>query len=429
MSWHPLNNTHLGFVLAQEEEQVASSTPPTCEDVLKERIDCYDSEGPCEFLPIPPTAFGSQQVDPTKGYMIQTIREHVYAIGEGSYWMMVAIVPHEEKRTLRHLKKSRDKSSSSPIYDIAIFDFPEGGFVVRDESGQTVGSLITNALDELVLGTYGLVPDEESLHQVTMVYSHQHFDHIGAASIVYQHISEAWMPAKIIEIIGHAEVEEEFLDRTEAGFFSFRAPLPTKIVENDEVEYLQVGSKKEGLTFSLTPVTGHTADKDLVIFLERDETTGAPAVMMYIDVIFPGWAPFFSFAITTDLFSYLESHKTLMEDFDLGEDGVFIGGHLSKLGGLEDIRMSYAFAQSVMDGALMGLQQANVNAIAGANGIGDPNSRNLGNSWLLFDLYFKEVVRICAKHVVTEWGCKLGAVDVVVDSHCRSAQSYWRVDF
>ena len=118
-----------------------------------------------------------------------------------------------------------------------------------------------------------------------------------------------------------------------------------------------------------------------------------------------------------------------MEDFELGDNGIFIGGHLSKLGSAKDIQMSYDFAQSVMTGALKGLQTVDIKPIVAATGVADPTSRNVGNSWLLFDEYFKEVVKVCAKEVVAEWGCKLGAVDVVVDSHCRSAQSYWRVDF
>jgi hypothetical protein len=394
---------HTLVVLAQD--------PPTCEEALQERLDCYDTDGPCETLPIPASAFGPP-VDPAKGYVIQKLRRGVHAIGDGAYWMMVAVSPQ---------KKSSIRSASSK-YDVAIFDFPEGNFVVRDGTGQVTGSLITAALDELLFEDIGLT--REMVTDVTFVYSHQHMDHIGAATIVYDHVVGNWEPENV-EIVGHANVKEEFDERSKAEFYSFRAPVPTKLV-NDDPEVLQVGYL---FNFSLTPVMGHSNDKDLVIFLKRDTEAGAPAVMMYVDVVFPGWAPFFSFAITTDIFKYLESHKILMDDFDLGDDGVFIGGHLSKLGNYEDIVMSYDFAQTVMDGALMGLQQADYGALVAASGVGDPSSRNLGNAWLLFEVYFNEVVKICSKHVVAEWGCKLGAVDVVVGSHCRSAQSYWRVDY
>ena len=242
----------------------AQDGPPACDDVLQERLDCYDTDGPCELLPIPASAFGVQP-DPTVGYVMEELREGVYAIGEGSYWMMAAVAPRKE---------------NSDEYDIAIFDFPEGSFVVRNETGAVVGSLITNALDELVFNMYNLTIDQ--IDEVTMVYSHQHMDHIGAASIVYEHIVTNW-EFDDVEIVGHVGVEEEFEERTEAGFYSFRAPVPTWTVE-DDVEVLMVG---RDLEFTLTPVTGHTSDKDLVIFLERDDD-GSPAVMMYVDVIFPG---------------------------------------------------------------------------------------------------------------------------------------------
>lgn len=395
--------------------QGATAQPPKCEDVLQERLDCYDTDGPCEPLPIPAASFG-QQPDPAKGYNIVELRDGVYAIGEGSYWMMAAVAPRKVG------KKSSKKSKKPDEYDVAIFDFPEGSFVVRDSQGATTGSLIPNALDEILFDMNGLT--EDNIDTVYMVYSHQHFDHIGGASIVYDHIESTWMPDHL-EIYGHEAIREEFEARIHAEFYSFRAPLPTVLIE-EKPKKLSIG---KDLEFTLSPLSGHTADKDLVIFLEADDEEGFPAIMMYVDVIFPRWAPFFSFAVTTDIFNYLESHRVLLEDFDLGDDGIFIGGHLNQLGSRSDIQESLDFSQTVLDGALLGLQQANLNAIAGESGVGDPNSRNVGNSWYLFDLYFKEVVRICAKHVVEEWGCVLGSVDVVVDSHCRSAQSYWRIDY
>ena len=425
------------------------SQPDACEDVLQARLDCYDTDGPCDPLPIPTSAFGMQP-DPSKGYTIVGLREGIYAIGEGSYWMMAAVAPltkqSDRRRYLKkkmtmlkkkkkkhmmtkHSKMSKSANSESSSdtdkytgYQVVVFDFPEGSFVQRDSTGAVVGSLITTALDEIVFGTHGLTAKD--IAKVSMVYSHQHFDHIGGAAIVYDHIVSHWQPRKI-DVIGQAVVKEEFEARIKSDFFSFRAPIPNVLVE-DEVATFSIGAVYE---YTLTPLSGHTTEKDLVVFIEKDVKTGDPAIMMYVDVIFPGWAPFFSFAITTDIFNYLQAHVFLLEKFDLGDDGIFVGGHLAKLGSRFDIETSLAFAQSVMAGAQLGLQQVDFNAIVAASGVADPNSNKLGNSWLLFDEYFKAVVKICAKQVVAEWGCKLGAVDVVVDSHCRSAQSFWRVDY
>jgi hypothetical protein len=55
-----------------------------CEDVLQARIDCFETDGPCENLPVPDASFGPQ-VDPDKGYYIQTLREGAYAVTEGTW--------------------------------------------------------------------------------------------------------------------------------------------------------------------------------------------------------------------------------------------------------------------------------------------------------------------------------------------------------
>ena len=365
------------------------SQPISCEDALPARLECYDTDGPCEMLPIVPSAFGVQP-DSSKGYSIQTLRQHqdsgIYAITEGAYWFMAAVAP----RGKCHGKSSSSSTSSSSSsnsghrylkssmmkmrpkqymhkhncveeYEVAIFDFPEGSFVQRDGTGQVVGSLITAAMDEIVFEMHGL--DSDKITSVKMVYSHQHMDHVGGATIVRDHIVHNWA-SRTLDIIGPTAVKEEFEHRIAAEFFSFRAPVPTVLVDSDEDEVkFSVGNEYE---FTVTPFPGHTAEKDLAIFFEKD--VNGPAILMHVDVVFPGWAPFFNFAITTDLFHFLEAHDMLLDHFDLGDDGIFVGGHLSKLGGRSDIETSKEFANAVIAGAIKGMQTTDFNAIVAAGG-------------------------------------------------------------
>ena len=261
-----------------------------------------------------------------------------------------------------------------------------------------------------------------------MVYSHAHMDHVGGATFVFDHVIETYTKAEV-DIIGSANVKHEFEERIHAQFFSHRAPVPTITVE-DYMEVTFDGHDSGHYDFSLTVESGHSEEKDLVVFFPK-VGDDIPAIMMFVDVVFPGWAPFFSFAITQDLFDFIHIHERLLNDeiYELGDDGYFIGGHLAKIGSKVDIQTSLDFTNAVMTGAANGLATVQVPPIAGKFGIFDPNSTNYGNSWLLFDEYFKAVVKICAKEVVTQFGCKLAAIDITVDSHCRSAQSFWRVDF
>jgi hypothetical protein len=90
---------------------------------------------------------------------------------------------------------------------------------------------------------------------------------------------------------------------------------------------------------------------------------------------------------------------------------------------------SYAFTLlAVLDGALLGLNAGNLDIVAAASGVFDPSSVNYGNQWALFDDYFKAVIKVCAKELVAKYGCILAGVDLVIDSHCRVVQSFWRVE-
>jgi glyoxylase-like metal-dependent hydrolase (beta-lactamase superfamily II) len=387
-------------------------------------MDCYETDGPCDNLPIPPSAFGFPN-DPAKGYYVENLRPGVYAVTAGAYFFLVALseMGSSRRRKLGGKKGGKKGSKNKVGYEVAIIDFPEGNFVVRDQTGQIAGSLVTTAIDEIVFEMNGLAATD--IGKVQMVYSHAHFDHIGAATITYEHIMSTWDGGDLdIDIIAHEGVLEEFEERIEANFFSYRAPLPTHTV--DEVTAIEVG---DNLVYTLTPAAGHSDAKDLVVFFEADGENDYPAVMMFVDVVFPGWAPFFSFALSTDLFAFLKVHEMLLDEFDLGDTDIFVGGHLNKLGTKADIQLSYDFTKAVMDAALLALNTVDIGPIAGASGAFDPSSANFGNSWFLFAEYFKVVNKFCAKLVVAEFGCVLAGVDIVAETHCNIAQDFFRIDF
>lgn len=246
-------------------------------------------------------------------------------------------------------------------------------------------------------------------------------DHVGAGSIVYKHIMETWMPAEL-DLIGRGGVVEDFEHRIASDFFSFRAPVPN-IVKNEKTT-VRLGADME---YTLTPVDGHSDDKDLIIYFPRTQTD--PPVMFFVDVIFPKWAPFYGFALTTDLFGFLDVHDTILNDFDLGTDGLFVGGHLNVIGDVTDVENSKEFTSDVIAAAGNALATVDSGPLFAGSGAFNPESNAFGNTFLAFGLYLTAVSRACAKEVVAKWGCKLAATDATVESHCYLAQSYLRVDF
>lgn len=221
-----------------------------------------------------------------------------------------------------------------------------------------------------------------------------------------------------MDVYASASVKEGYERLIELRLFSHRAPLPNVLITT-----VKVGANTE---IVLTPASAHSLQKrDLFIYNEGDGSE--PNILMFVDVVFPKWAPFFSFALTTDLAEFLAIHDTLLE-YDLGENGVFVGGHLTQPGSKSDIEISKEYTKAVMQASLKALQSVDIGPIAAASGVFDPASTNVGNQWLLFDEYFAELNRVCAKRVVEAFGCKLAGVDVTVESACSIAQSFWRIE-
>jgi hypothetical protein len=206
------------------------------------------------------------------------------------------------------------------------------------------------------------------------------------------------------------------------GFFSYRAPLPT-VTFKETMEHT-VGKATK---VSLTTFDGHQyGDKDVIIFMESLGPEN-PAIMMVVDVVFPKWVPFYSFAISTDLLEYITAHEVLLE-FPLGSDGYYVGGHMNQVGDRNDILLNQNLTKSILEAAGMALQTVDAGAIVGATGAFTPGEFNYGNNWEGFDAYFNEVVRVCARAVMEEYGCDFGGLDVTLNSQCLMAQSFWRVE-
>ena len=261
--------------VASGQGSVSSDDSICTSELVAERVACFDTEGPCDPLPIPSeVAYDATSCfQPPTGYCINEVRVGVYAVTAGSYWFLVLVGGD----------------------DLAIVDFPEGNFVERDPAtGQVTGSKVTAALDEIIADNA-----IQQVGRVTMVYSHAHFDHIGAASITYDHIQQTYAPQNGIKIVASEETDEYLQERIASGFYSFRAPAPTNVVKNAKT--FSVATSGVGLEYSLTVATGHSGKRDMVFFMEANLISGEPAVMMFVDVVFNGWAPFFSAGLSTDL--------------------------------------------------------------------------------------------------------------------------------
>lgn len=233
--------------------QALISREECMKEYLPKRLACYDTDGPCDPLPIPTESMSKTTLN-EKGYGFDVLRAtpttRVYAVTENAYWFLVVMdFPPKEssrgllRRNLKSLKskKGQDEPAPAPspkatllqssvptienkpsagpaseggmesdapsdvpsqtpvmaettLVSIAIIDMPEGSFVVRDATGATIGSTITDALDELVFEVEGLTLAD--IGKVEMIYSHSHMvrdlRHLETCSMVAcAHISYA----------------------------------------------------------------------------------------------------------------------------------------------------------------------------------------------------------------------------------------------
>jgi hypothetical protein len=142
---------------------------------------------------------------------------------------------------------------------------------------------------------------------------------------------------------------------------------------------------------------------------------------MVIDVIFPGWVPFSSLAMCSDLRGFLRGHdEVLSYDFDH-----LVSGHLTRLGKREDVVLQKEYFND--------LQVAGRKFLGERFG-GEVNFVQIGmelgfeNAWAVFDAYLNTVAQKTADEVLPKWLGKLAAVDVFTYSHAWETIERMRID-
>ncbi len=234
-----------------------------------------------------------------------------------------------------------------------------------------------------------------------VIYSHHHRDHIGAAAVFPDDVT----------IIAQAECAALVATASD--------PQRPRATETFETSYeLSVG----GQTLRLDYHGNIHCNGNIFIYHPAEK------ILMNIDVIFPGWVPFSSLAMASDLRGFLRGH-----DVVLGYDfTTFVPGHLTRLGTREDVEVQRAFFQDLVDTAMEFLDDvsparnamdAPVTFMSAAEQAG-----GWSNPWLIFDAYLNGVTDKVVEQVLPRWRGRLGAVDVFLRSHAWEVVERLRID-
>src|SRR5262249_34655377 len=135
-------------------------------------------------------------------------------------------------------------------------------------------------------------------------------------------------------------------------------------------------------------------------------------VLMLVDVVWPGWAPFDELGSPTDVRGFIEAHdQALAYDFD-----TLVGGHVSRLGTRADIDTDKEYLTDLQTNAAAALEAFDSNSL-GAR-LADPT-----NVWAYGAALLDEWPKKCVDDMLAKWRGKLGGVDVFVRANCVAMQS------
>lgn len=269
--------------------------------------------------------------------------------------------------------------------------FGGGAYMVTDNQYNCVFFVSTNgvilvdapvSIGQNIAYAIGNTTDKRVTH---VIYSHAHADHIGSAHI-FDNATH----------IAH-RITKDLLSATPGS----DDPLPDVTFE-DEYSLLY-GNQTIQLSYK---GTNHQPGN---IFIYAP----SQRVLMLVDVIFPGWAPFAYLGEAEDVPGFIQAHDQILEyEFDH-----FVGGHLTRSGVRADVVAQREYINDLKNNCnnavALSRQPANAtNPISQQYLVNAALQANPGNPWAGFKLYFDSVASYCNNATNQKWLGRLSAVDV-----------------
>jgi len=258
--------------------------------------------------------------------------------------------------------------------------------VVAVDAPPTIGKNYLKAISE--------VTDKPITH---VIYSHAHIDHIGAAGM---------FPKNAVIIAQEETAAELQRAKTVATNASMVPPIPTKTFSNNYT--LQIGKQ----TLQLNYYGNNHEPGNIFIYAPKQK------VLMLVDIIFPGWVPFPYLAVSKDIAGYIKAHDIVLNEYDFN---TFVGGHLTRLGTINDVIVQKEFISDLEKAAGKSNNEILFSDIAKQVGIFD-------NPWLIFSKYIDAVNEKCVQDMLPKWENKLGGARDVMSTLCFAMSQAGRID-
>lgn len=230
-----------------------------------------------------------------------------------------------------------------------------------------------------------------------VIYSHAHLDHIGAANM---------FPKNATFIAQEDTAAELQKARSATTNASFLPPLPTVIFSKNYT--LQIGNQRLQLDY----YGNNHLPGNIFIYAPHQK------LLMLVDVIFPGWIPFPYLAVANDVTGFIKAHDIALNRYDFD---TFVGGHLTRLGTRDDVKVQKEFVSDLESAASKANHDVYFVTIA----------KQIGHfeiPWLLYSKFTDAVNQKCVDSMLPKWESKLGGADQFTSTHCFTMSEALRVD-
>ncbi len=286
----------------------------------------------------------------------------------------------------------------------SMFLVTPGGVIMVDAPPSLMNTdaqaLSTNLLGAISKVSYG--------RPVThLIYSHTHTDHIGGAGSVVSAFPH-------VKIIAHRDAKQELVKANDS-----RRPVPDDAFRHKKV--LNIGGKRLVLQYR----GSYHGKGDIFIYAPYHRA------LMVVDVVFPNWVPFANLGLTADVRGYIDIHQKIIDEYHDKVD-YFIGGHLTRVGTIDDVRRSQDYVKAVQRAAGLALVEVSTgNPTNDFDGFPYDYFQFGPSPYNVINHFFGDVVDSCADKILSgEFGdfSDLGGLKIFTNSNCYSMLNYIRLN-
>jgi glyoxylase-like metal-dependent hydrolase (beta-lactamase superfamily II) len=228
-------------------------------------------------------------------------------------------------------------------------------------------------------------------------YSHSHKDHIGAANIFSENATYI--------------AQQETANQLKLSNDSNDWPLPTVTFAKNYS--IKTKNNNETILDLDYPGVTHEAG-DIFIYAPKQKA------LMFVDVIYPGWVPYDGLGASENVNGFIDVPNKIINNYKVDK---FIGGHLTRIGTMEDVKTHQEFLSDLKSTTQQILKDVTFADIAKVVGPSNP-----GNPWAITKSYLDTMTDRCTKQMTDKWKDKLGGLDIFLDSNCAAMLQSLRVD-